>query len=81
MVKELSDVQHYSKVSLTLCHLMIMTENSEARNLKMCAISTVDTMQSHIIDITCTATPLLAHFSLAVKQTLHTSVHAYEPRF
>ncbi len=57
---------------------MIMTENSEARKLKMCAISTVDTMQSHIIDITCTATPLLAHFSLAVKQTLHTSMHAYE---
>jgi len=71
-------VQNDSKLSLTLCHLMmVMTENSKARKSKM-HTSTVDTMQSHIIDITCTATPLLAHFSLAVKQTLHTSMHAYE---
>ena len=79
MANELSDVQNYSIISLALCHLMmLMTENSEARKSKTCTTSTVDTVQSRIIDIMCTATPQSGHPALAVKQTLHTGLHTYE---
>ena len=79
MAKELSDVQNYSKIRLALCNsMMLMTEYSEARKSKMCTTSTVDTVQSRIIDIMCTTTPRSAHPALAVKQTLHTGLHTYE---
>ncbi len=63
----------------SLCTTMkVMTENSKARLSRMCTTSTVDTVQSHIIDTMCTEIPLSAHPALAVKRTLHTSLHAYE---
>lgn len=63
----------------SLCTTMkVMTENSKARLSRMCTTSTVDTVQSHIIDTMCTEIPLSAHPALAVKRTLRTGLHTYE---